>query len=297
MQSASAPTCCMDGLRVERAPSTPSPRGGSTVLDLSRVSASAGLLPDGVGIIAKLVLDTERGRLAPALFPARHADLHRPRRTRRRDPRSRRRRGPRSYSWIFPSGAGERPDQAYFFCTNTQTTPCRGQRLVWQATAERRVAVRCRRIELEQSGVVPLHEDATSVSAGEGGAGSARACNARRRSPGTCSGTSRGAAVARSASLEQSPGCRRSAGGRTPERVPALTVILLVSIHAIRSDPEGGVRGVVSAASADGADSVWEREVGRTATARTASSSSTRSTFPSRRRATGGIVEVHAIRA
>lgn len=156
----------MDGVRVEALQHTVA-RGCSTVLDLSRDRVGA-LLPDGVGII-RLVLDTEEvGSLRPyfhLITPTGITSTHE-----KKGPAKPQKQEDRSYNWIFPVGAGERHDEAYFFCTNTQTTPMSGQQLVWHSDAGVTQSTELPELEQNQSACVALHEELPTFLSGEGGA-------------------------------------------------------------------------------------------------------------------------------
>jgi bacterioferritin-associated ferredoxin len=156
----------MDGQRVEALQHTVG-RGCSVVLDLSRERVG-GLLPDGVGIV-RLVLDTEEvGSLRPYfqfVTPTGITSTHE-----KKGPSKPQRQEDRSYHWIFPVGAGRRGDEAYFFCTNTQTLPMSGQRLVWQSNDGTSQSTDMPELEQNQSACVPLHEQLPALLSGEGGA-------------------------------------------------------------------------------------------------------------------------------
>ena len=156
----------LDGTRVQALQHEVA-RGCSTVLDLSRAAVGE-LLDDGVGIV-KLVLDTEEvGSLRPYFHfvtPTCISSTHE-----KKGPSKPQKQENRSYNWIFPVGVAERNDESYYFCTNTQTTPMAGQRLVWQAESGRTEATDMPELEFNQSACVPLHERFESYRSGEGGA-------------------------------------------------------------------------------------------------------------------------------
>lgn len=140
--------------------------GCSAVLDFSR-EAVGELLPEGVGVV-KLVLDTEEiGSLRPYfqfVSPRGITSTHE-----KKGPTNPQRQVARSYHWIFPIGAAKRDDEAYFFCTNTQTAPMVGQRLVWQRDGGATESTELPALEFSQSACVPLHECYRTLNDGEGG--------------------------------------------------------------------------------------------------------------------------------
>jgi bacterioferritin-associated ferredoxin len=142
-------------------------RGASAVLDYSR-EAVGELLPDGVGVV-KLVLETEEvGSLRPYFHFVTETGVTSTHE--KKGPSKPQKQEDRSYHWIFPVGAAERDDEAYFFCTNTQTAPMTGQQLVWTSNTGVTEAAGLPTLEFGQSACVPLHEELPLFQSGEGGA-------------------------------------------------------------------------------------------------------------------------------
>ena len=142
--------------------------GSSAVLDLSRREIGD-VLPGGVGVV-KLLLDADSvGSLRPYFHwvtPTSLTSTHE-----KKGPKNPERNSDRSYHWIFPIGPSARREDAYFFCTNTQTAPMAGQRLVWQSNSGHTSSSELPTLEFNQTAVVPLHEafpDLTTTQ--EGGA-------------------------------------------------------------------------------------------------------------------------------
>jgi len=140
--------------------------GHSAIVDLSR-EVIGDALPDGVGVV-KLVLETEAvGSLRPYFHfvtPTSITTTHE-----KKGPNRPEKQENRHYNWIFPIGAFDRPEEAYFFCTNTQTTPMLGQRLVWQTNGGAVAETPMPDLEFGQSAMVPLHERFPTLNSGEGG--------------------------------------------------------------------------------------------------------------------------------
>lgn len=141
--------------------------GCSGIIDLSR-EAIGSLLPDGVGTI-KLILDIDEvGSLRPYFHfytPTCVSSTHE-----KKGPRDPNRRKDRKYHWIFPIGVGEREEEAYFFCTNTQMEPIVAE-LVWQPDGGASDSTPVPVLEFDQSACVPLHESFPAIATGaEGGA-------------------------------------------------------------------------------------------------------------------------------
>lgn len=141
--------------------------GCSGVIDLSR-EAIGSVLPDGVGLV-KLILDIDEvGSLRPYFHfvtPTSISSTHE-----KKGPANPDRRNDRKYHWILPIGIGERSEEAYFFCTNTQMEPMEGE-LVWQNEAHGGGSTAMPRLEFDQSACVALHEDFPAIFTGaEGGA-------------------------------------------------------------------------------------------------------------------------------
>jgi hypothetical protein len=138
--------------------------GCSAVLDLSR-EAIGDKLGDGVGLV-RLVLETEEvGSLRPYfqwVTPTSITTTHE-----KKGPSKPERQEARSYHWIFPIGRAAGPEEAYMFCTNTQTTPMLGHRLVWQSDAGETASAPMPDLEYGQSAMVPLHEHFPAVHAGD----------------------------------------------------------------------------------------------------------------------------------
>jgi bacterioferritin-associated ferredoxin len=141
--------------------------GHSAVIELGREQVGS-LLPDGIGVL-KLVLETEEiGSLRPyfhLITPTCISSTHE-----KKGPDNPEKIKDRNYHWIFPIGAGRRDDEAYFFFTNTQTTPMEGQRLIWQSTGGIVETTDLPSLEFGQSACIPLHERFETLNAGEGGA-------------------------------------------------------------------------------------------------------------------------------
>lgn len=154
----------LDGERIEAVEQSASP-GASVILDFDREHVG---LPGGVGTV-KLVLETEEiGSLRPYfqfVTPTCITSTHE-----KRGPLRPERDELRKYHWIFPVGAGSRADESYLFMTNTQTTPMREHRLVWQSTSGVTETTELETLEFSQSAFVPLHERFDTLNAGEGGA-------------------------------------------------------------------------------------------------------------------------------
>ena len=138
--------------------------GCSAVIDLSR-EAIGDKLPGGVGLV-KLVLEAEEvGSLRPYfqwVTPTSIGTTHE-----KKGPSKPEKQEDRSYHWIFPIGKAARPEEAYFFCTNTQTTPMVGQRFVWQTDAGESDTAPLPDLEFGQSAMVPLHEHFPAIHAGD----------------------------------------------------------------------------------------------------------------------------------
>jgi bacterioferritin-associated ferredoxin len=140
--------------------------GCSALIDLSR-EAIGDRLPEGVGVL-KLVLEAEEvGSLRPYfqfVTPTSIGSTHE-----KKGPSRPEKETIRSYHWIFPIGRAARPEEAYFFCTNTQTAPMTGQRLVWQADGGESASAPVPDLEFGQSACVPLHEHFPAVYEGRTG--------------------------------------------------------------------------------------------------------------------------------
>jgi len=140
--------------------------GCSGVLDLSREAIGL-LLPDGVGVI-KLILEIDEvGSLRPYFHfvtPTCVSSTHE-----KKGPADPNRRTDRKYHWIFPIGLGERQEEAYFFCTNTQMEPMVSE-LVWQSDGKGSASAPVPTLEFDHSACVPLHEHFPAIATGaEGG--------------------------------------------------------------------------------------------------------------------------------
>jgi bacterioferritin-associated ferredoxin len=137
--------------------------GCSAVLDLSR-EAIGSKLPEGVGLV-RLVLETvEVGSLRPYfqwVTPTGIGTTHE-----KKGPSKPEKEEPRNYHWIFPVGRTAQPEEAYLFCTNTQTTPMVGHRLIWQTDGGETATAPLPDLELSQSAFVPLHEHFPAIHEG-----------------------------------------------------------------------------------------------------------------------------------
>lgn len=144
----------LDGERVDAIQHTVG-KGHSAVLDLSR-EAIGDKLTDGVGLI-RLVLEAEEvGSLRPYfqwVTPTSIGTTHEKKGARKPEKRQ-----DRDYHWIFPIGRTSTPEEAYFFCTNTQMEPMTDQRFVWQTDAGEAESAPLPDLEFNQSVMFPLHD-------------------------------------------------------------------------------------------------------------------------------------------
>ena len=136
--------------------------GCSAVIEIARDDVGA-LLPDGVGVV-KLILDTaEVGSLRPYFHfdtPSGITTTHEKKGA--ADPN---RRVDRRYHWIFPVGYGNRTEEAYFFATNTQMEPMRGE-LVWTSDDGETERAPFEPVEFDQTLCAPLHESFPTIASG-----------------------------------------------------------------------------------------------------------------------------------
>jgi bacterioferritin-associated ferredoxin len=162
---ARADLLAMDGTRLGVWETTIEPRC-SAVLD-GREIFPEGLLREGVGVF-KLVVDSrELGSLRPyfqLVTPTSVSSTHEKTGPHKLD------RGvmPRRYNFLFPIAPADRPEEVYFFCTNTEAVPMERQELVWRSEDGEEDAVAVPRIELDQSACIPLHEAFPAIASGRG---------------------------------------------------------------------------------------------------------------------------------
>ena len=155
----------MDGTRLDVWETVIEPRC-SAVLD-SREIIPDGLLDGGVGVM-KLVVDSPRLSSLRPYFqlasPTAVTSTHE--KTGPQDPG--RRLKPRRYNFLFPIAPSNRPEEAYFFLTNTQVDPMEDQRLVWRSEHGDEESLTLPRLELDQSACVALHDAFPAIASGEG---------------------------------------------------------------------------------------------------------------------------------
>jgi len=155
----------MDGTRIEVWETTIEPRC-SAILD-GREIILEGALEEGVGVV-KLVVDTlSLGSLRPyfhLVTPTSISTTHEKTGPHDLDRGVR----PRRYNFMFPIASPTRPEEAYFFCTNTEAPPMEGQHLVWRDEDGEEESHALPRLELDQSVCAPLHEVFPAIGAGTG---------------------------------------------------------------------------------------------------------------------------------
>lgn len=155
----------MDGTRLGVWETVIEPRC-SAVLE-GREIFPASVLREGVGAV-KLVVDSQQlGSLRPyfhLVTPTSVSTTHEKTGPHKLD------RGvmPRRYNFLFPIAPSDRPEEVYFFATNTEAVPMEGQRLVWRSEEGDEEEVAVPRLELDQSACVALHEAFPAIASGVG---------------------------------------------------------------------------------------------------------------------------------
>jgi bacterioferritin-associated ferredoxin len=163
---ARADLLAMDGTRLEVWETTIEPRC-SAVLDGRKLFRSS-LPDDGVGVVKLVVDSSELGSLRPyfhVITPTSVSTTHEKTGPYKLD------RGvtPRRYNFLFPIAPSDRPEEVYFFCTNTEVVPMESQTLVWRSEdGNDEATVGVPRLDLDQSACIALHEAFPAVASGEG---------------------------------------------------------------------------------------------------------------------------------
>ena len=153
----------MDGTRLEVWETTIEPRC-SAILD-GRDIIPDGALAEGVGAVKLVVESLSLGSLRPyfqLVTPTSISSTHEKTGPHDLDRGVR----PRRYTFMFPIAPPARPEEAYFFLTNTEAPPMEGQHLLWRDEDGEEESCALPRLELDQSVCVPLHEVFPAIGAG-----------------------------------------------------------------------------------------------------------------------------------
>jgi bacterioferritin-associated ferredoxin len=152
----------LDGRRIAVREAVVAP-GASVVIDV-RELADGDALSQGAGVV-KLVVDAETLHSLRPYFhlvsPGGITSTHEKAGT--AHPREF---SGRPFHWLFPIGHSALPQEAYFFCLNTQERPMISQELVWQSEAGVESRIPLPRLDLDQAALVPLHETDPAIGGG-----------------------------------------------------------------------------------------------------------------------------------